>query len=74
MEVSDDEHREKWDCETILTTNSTLYNHPRTITDPPRRKKIAVDPRTGIPIEHGVGGLTRKNLAQHDKISRGTGK
>ncbi|XP_071524131.1 protein LTV1 homolog isoform X2 [Panulirus ornatus] len=72
VEVSDDEHREKWDCETILTTNSTLYNHPRTITDPPRRKKIAVDPRTGIPIEHGVGGLTRKNLAQHDKISRGT--
>nr|XP_045592965.1 protein LTV1 homolog [Procambarus clarkii] len=69
VEISDDEPRERWDCESILTTNSTLYNHPRTITDPPRRKKIAVDPRTGIPIEHGLGGLTRRNLAHHDKVA-----
>ncbi|KAK3858881.1 hypothetical protein Pcinc_034959 [Petrolisthes cinctipes] len=66
IEVSDDEESEKWDCESILTTASTLYNHPRTITDPPRRKRIAVDPRTGIPIEHRVGGLTKRNLAHHD--------
>ncbi|KAG0725567.1 Protein LTV1 [Chionoecetes opilio] len=67
LEVSDNEGKELWDCETILTMNSTLYNHPRTITDPPRRKKIAVDPRTGIPLEHKVSGLTRRNLATHDK-------
>lgn len=66
MIVSDEEHKEKWDCESILSTYSTLYNHPRTITDPPRRKKIAINPRTGIPVEHEAGGLTRKALAQHD--------
>ncbi|XP_042874983.1 protein LTV1 homolog [Penaeus japonicus] len=64
--VSDDEPKEKWDCESILSTYSTLYNHPRTITDPPRRKKIAVNPRTGIPVDYEAGGLTRKALAQHD--------
>ncbi|XP_063848884.1 protein LTV1 homolog [Scylla paramamosain] len=69
VEVSDEEGKEQWDCETILTMNSTLYNHPRTITDPPRRKKIAVDPRTGIPLEHRVSGLTRRNLAHHDKAA-----
>lgn len=69
VEVSDEESKERWDCETILTMNSTLYNHPRTITDPPRRKKIAVDPRTGIPLEHRVSGLTRRNLAHHDKAA-----
>lgn len=66
MIVSDDEPKEKWDCESILSTYSTLYNHPRTITDPPRRKKIAVNPRTGIPVDYEAGGLTRKALAQHD--------
>lgn len=70
--VSDDEHKEKWDCESILSTYSTLYNHPRTITDPPRRKKIAINPRTGIPVEHEAGGLTRKALAQHDLDSAAT--
>ncbi|MPC36268.1 Protein LTV1 [Portunus trituberculatus] len=69
VEVSDEEGKERWDCETILTMNSTLYNHPRTITDPPRRKKIAVDPRTGIPLEQRVSGLTRRNLAHHDKAA-----
>lgn len=70
--MSDDEHKEKWDCESILSTYSTLYNHPRTITDPPRRKKIAINPRTGIPVEHEAGGLTRKALAQHDLDSAAT--
>ena len=65
--MPDEEGKERWDCETILTMNSTLYNHPRTITDPPKRKKIAVDPLTGIPLEHRVSGLTRRNLAHHDK-------
>lgn len=66
IEVSDDEPGEKWDCETILSTYSTQFNHPRLITDPPRRKRIAVNPRTGIPLEHGIEGLTKKALAHHN--------
>lgn len=73
-----DHPKERWDCESILTLNSTLYNHPRTITDPPRRKKIAVDPRTGVPLnnpeEYGLSGLTRRNLAHHDKANDGSGE
>ena len=36
-----DERKEKWDCESILSTYSTLYNHPTTIKEPAkeRRKK-----------------------------------
>jgi len=34
VEVSDDCHENKWDCESILSTYSNLYNHPVTISDP----------------------------------------
>lgn len=27
--------KEKWDCESILSQNSTLYNHPKMISAPP---------------------------------------
>ena len=30
--------KEKWDCESILSTYSTLYNHPKTIQEP---KKVS---------------------------------
>lgn len=28
------EPKEKWDCETILSTYSNLYNHPKVIEEP----------------------------------------
>ena len=28
------EEKEKWDCETILSTYSNLYNHPKVIEEP----------------------------------------
>jgi len=31
-------HEEKWDCESILSTYSNLYNHPRLIQEP---KKVS---------------------------------
>ncbi|KAE8602291.1 hypothetical protein XENTR_v10013937 [Xenopus tropicalis] len=31
-----EEPREKWDCESILSTYSNLYNHPQIIKDPPK--------------------------------------
>ncbi|KAJ7654726.1 Low temperature viability protein-domain-containing protein [Mycena rosella] len=50
-----DDRKDRWDCETILTTYSNLENHPRLIRarDSDARKKpmakILLDPRTGLP-------------------------
>ncbi|XP_064649507.1 protein LTV1 homolog [Lineus longissimus] len=58
---------EKWDCESILSTYSTLYNHPTTIKEPKKPKKIVVDPRTGLPETSPpmqVQGLTEKEIQQ----------
>ncbi|KAJ6601376.1 Low temperature viability protein-domain-containing protein [Mycena vulgaris] len=50
-----DDRKDRWDCETILTTYSNLENHPRLIRarDADIRKKpvpkILLDPRTGLP-------------------------
>ncbi|KAJ7508634.1 Low temperature viability protein-domain-containing protein [Mycena galericulata] len=51
-----DDRKDRWDCETILTTYSNLENHPRLIRarDANARKKLPVpkihlDPRTGLP-------------------------
>lgn len=52
------EEKEKWDCETILSTYSNLYNHPKLIKEPPNNK-IKIDKRTGIP----------KNVLDSDKLT-----
>ena len=49
-EMSGDEYQEvipigtptKWDCESILSTYSNIYNHPTLIKDPPRIDKVGV--------------------------------
>lgn len=41
VEVKPDE---KWDCESILSTYSNLYNHPKLITEP---KKVSELEHTG---------------------------
>uniref|UniRef100_A0A1B6KGV9 Protein LTV1 homolog n=1 Tax=Graphocephala atropunctata TaxID=36148 RepID=A0A1B6KGV9_9HEMI len=52
--------KERWDCESILSTYSNLYNHPKLITEP-KSRKIRVNPRTGMPAAENR--LTAKNLA-----------
>lgn len=32
--VVDARERDKWDCESILSTYSNIYNHPKLITEP----------------------------------------
>lgn len=73
LEVSDDEEGEKkkkWDCESILSTYSNIYNHPKLIEVPSKKKisKIQIDPKTGLPknILDGdqKGKLTMKSLAK----------
>ena len=33
IEVTDDHHDNQWDCESVLSTYSNLYNHPVTISE-----------------------------------------
>ncbi|KAJ3558999.1 hypothetical protein NM688_g603 [Phlebia brevispora] len=60
-----DEDKDRWDCETILSTYSNLENHPRLIRA--RRTKpvakIELDPKTGLPIVDG-----QKISARHRPI------
>ncbi|XP_062287086.1 protein LTV1 homolog [Scomber scombrus] len=42
---------EKWDCETIISTYSNIYNRPKVIKEPPKEKPILVSSKTGIPLD-----------------------
>eukprot|EP01064_Diplonema_japonicum_P027496 TRINITY_DN3987_c0_g5_i1.p1 TRINITY_DN3987_c0_g5~~TRINITY_DN3987_c0_g5_i1.p1 ORF type:complete len:422 (+),score=125.35 TRINITY_DN3987_c0_g5_i1:54-1319(+) len=53
-----DTHEEKWDCQTVLTTMSTLENHPTVIAA--EKGKIKINARTGVLIRQDK--LTSKNL------------
>lgn len=73
LEVSDDENgdrKKKWDCESILSTYSNIYNHPKVIDVPSKKKltKIQVNPKTGLPKiildSDQPGKLTQKSLAK----------
>ncbi|XP_061088526.1 protein LTV1 homolog isoform X2 [Conger conger] len=61
---------EKWDCETVLSTYSNLYNHPKLIQDPPMLKPIKVSSKSGIPKEVLPGrGLTAKQAERMERIN-----
>ncbi|KAH8280523.1 hypothetical protein KR018_009068, partial [Drosophila ironensis] len=73
----EDPKQKKWDCESILSTYSNIYNHPKVIDEPRRSRRssastnppapIQIDPKTGLPtnvLRNGVDGqLTAKALA-----------
>ena len=42
--------KEKWDCESIISTYSNLYNHPKLIVEQGKTKKIQLHKHTGIPL------------------------
>ncbi|XKL68738.1 hypothetical protein PGB90_006507 [Kerria lacca] len=54
--------KEKWDCESILSTYSNIYNHPKLIEEP--ISKIKINKKTGIPMNNTK--LTIHRLAQLD--------
>ncbi|KOC69001.1 Protein LTV1 like protein, partial [Habropoda laboriosa] len=67
--IVDARKKEKWDCESILSTYSNIYNHPKLISEP-KPQKIRVNSRTGIPknvLDGCSGKLTAKTLAQFDQ-------
>ncbi|KAI0639864.1 Low temperature viability protein-domain-containing protein [Trametes polyzona] len=51
MPLDVDDKKDRWDCETILTTYSNLENHPRLIKARQNKPvpKIRLDPKTGLP-------------------------
>ncbi|KAJ0171316.1 hypothetical protein K1T71_012866 [Dendrolimus kikuchii] len=67
MEV---EPKEKWDCETILSTYSNLYNHPKVIEEPKKPKKIQINVKTGLPkdVLGKDNKLTMKSLAKFNAM------
>ncbi|XP_058128830.1 protein LTV1 homolog [Anopheles ziemanni] len=66
MEVENSEQK-KWDCESILSTYSNIYNHPKLIEEPKRNRKIKINSKTGLPenvLGSEGGKLTMKSLAK----------
>ncbi|XP_071387728.1 protein LTV1 homolog isoform X2 [Centroberyx affinis] len=60
---------EKWDCETIISTYSNLYNRPKIIQDPPK-KPIRVSSKTGIPLDVLPGrGPTARQAERMERIN-----
>ncbi|KAG6911350.1 hypothetical protein DXG01_001021 [Tephrocybe rancida] len=59
-----DDKKDRWDCETILSTYSNLENHPRLIRarDPRPVAKITLDPKTGFPtvVDHQPKSQVKK--------------
>merc|ERR1712156_477383 len=58
--------QEDGDEETILTTYSTLYNHPKLISEPKKLGPIKLSSKTGIPRDTLGRGLTSAALKQLD--------
>ncbi|KAJ2938978.1 hypothetical protein O0L34_g17793 [Tuta absoluta] len=71
VEVPD---KERWDCETILSTYSNLYNHPKIIQEPKKPQKIQIHSKTGIPkdVLGKDNKLTMKSLAKFNAMQETT--
>lgn len=69
LDVTKDEPDKMWDCESVLSTYSNAYNHPKLISEPRRRKgsKIVINPKTGVPMNVFNGEntqLTQKSISK----------
>ncbi|KAM9666256.1 protein LTV1 homolog [Trichechus inunguis] len=65
-----EEIKEKWDCESICSTYSNLYNHPQLIKDQPKPKQIRISSKTGIPLNVlPKKGLTAKQVERMQMIN-----
>ncbi|XP_074521632.1 protein LTV1 homolog [Halichoeres trimaculatus] len=61
---------EKWDCETIISTYSNIYNRPKVIEEPSKPKPIRVSQKTGIPLDVlPAKGLTTKQAERMTRIN-----
>jgi len=59
VDILEDRRRDRWDCETVLSTYSNLSNHPRLLRirdnklKTPKPAQIKLDPKTGFPLVNG---------------------
>ena len=73
MEMFEDKPKDRFDCQSILSTYSTLYNHPKLISEVSKKKRTGIDPiridgKTGIPKDVlGRSGLTEGALKRLDR-------
>ena len=72
IESSKKRDSDRWDCESILSMYSNLYNRPKLITESINKhpQRIQINQKTGIPI--GVldkPGITAKKLAKLDAMN-----
>ncbi|CAF3925852.1 unnamed protein product [Adineta steineri] len=67
--IQDDEKQDdKWDCETVLTTYSNKFNHPKLITQI-RTHKIRLSNKTGLPLADKVKTATKQVSAEESDDS-----
>jgi len=60
---NEDQPKEKWDCQSIISTYSTTKNRPKIIREASKKNQIRVSGRTGMPVGVlGKNGLTKDNL------------
>ncbi|XP_037545919.1 protein LTV1 homolog [Nematolebias whitei] len=68
--VVEEAPQETWDCETIISTYSNLYNRPKVIEEPAKPKPIRVSSKTGIPLDVlPPRGLTTKQAERMTRIN-----
>ncbi|XP_035721445.1 protein LTV1 homolog [Vespa mandarinia] len=71
----DAREKDKWDCESIISTYSNIYNHPKLIVEQKVPRKIKIHSKTGIPkdvLDGSAGKLTSKALAQFNLQNKDT--
>ncbi len=74
MEIFEEKHtKDRFDCQSILSTYSTLYNHPKLIKEQSKKKNV-IDPiqisgKTGMPKDVLGRGLTEGALKRLDRLN-----
>ncbi|BGO98869.1 Cytoplasmic protein [Rhodotorula toruloides ATCC 204091] len=68
--IIEDQQKERWDCETVLSTYSNLSNHPRMLrlrdSRGPKPAQIKLDPKTGFPTVNGETVFDGRPSAKKD--------
>ena len=69
MEMFEDKPKDRFDCQSILSTYSTLYNHPKLISEKSKKPDlIRISGKTGMPKDVlGRTGLTEGMLKRLDR-------
>lgn len=71
VEVDDDDDEKKWDCQSMLSTYSNKYNHPKVISETRRKStsKIQINQKTGVPTNVFNGENCQLTLKSITKLN-----